>query len=273
MPPKPVQVHLPPFIRRDVGLWFIQVEALFRTSQVTDDQQRYDLTLAALDQIAANEVRELLEDPPETEKFKSLKKALMDRLAVSEESRIRQILANQQIGDRKPSQFLRQLKAKAGADFSIPVLTSIWKEALPLDVQMILAGNPNLDLDHMADMADKIMSVAKPARAIAAVVESENQISALTKQIAALTSKFENHLSRFEKYRESKKSDSGADREYDHPRGQKRERSRSRSRTRKSDSRGFCWYHSRFGKKARKCEQPCEWKDSESDPENSGARQ
>lgn len=261
MPPKPMQVHLPPFLRRDVGLWFMQVEALFRTAQINDEQAKYDFVLAALDIVAATEVRELLENPPEANKFQELKKALMNRMATSEETRIRQVLANQEIGDRKPSAFLRELKAKAGDNFSPQVLASIWKEALPADVQMILAGNSETPVETQAELADKVMGiVSKTSRQVSAVSKPDDQIAELTKQISALGKTISTHMSRFAQYRETGKQDKkpeSANRETGERRGEKRQRSRSRSRSRNRDTEGLCWYHARFGDKARKCEEPC----------------
>lgn len=263
-----MSVHLPPFLRRDVSFWFMQVEALFRTAQINDDQAKYDFVLAALDVVAAAEVRELLETPPGENKFATLKKALMDRMATSEETRIRQVLANQEIGDRKPSAFLRELKAKAGDNFSPQVLTSIWKEALPADVQMILAGNPEASIETQAELADKVMGIVhKTSRQVSAVSKPENdQIAELTKQISALGKTLSTHISRFAQYRNTVKPETKPASEHREP-GGNRKRSRSRSRSRNRENDGLCWYHARFGDKARKCEDPCA-KRPKPNPEN-----
>lgn len=251
-----MSVNLPHFLRRDVTLWFMQVEALFRTSQISDDQAKYDFVLAALDIQAATEVRELLETPPEADKYKTLKKALIDCMATSEETRIRQVLANQEIGERKPSAFLRELKAKAGDNFSPQVLASIWKEALPADVQMILAGNPDATIDIQAALADKVMGIVSKSSRQVSAVSKPDEIAELTKKIDAM-GKTITHLSRLAKYRETGKTEKPNGTETRET-GRKRSRSRSRSRSRNRETNdGLCWYHSRFGDKARKCEEPC----------------
>jgi len=51
--------------------------------------------------------------PPELEPYDRLKAELVLRLSTSREQRVRQLLSHEEMGDRKPSQFLRHLKSLA----------------------------------------------------------------------------------------------------------------------------------------------------------------
>ena len=133
-------LHLPAFQSKDVRFWFLQVEAMFRTHKITDDQSKFDYVITALDVTAAADIADLLENPPDDDMFITLKKALIDRLAVSEAARIKRILSNEQMGDRTPSQHLRHLRSQAGTNFSDAALTSIWLDTLPSDVRLVVAG-------------------------------------------------------------------------------------------------------------------------------------
>jgi ribosomal protein S15P/S13E len=249
-------VHLPAFQSKDVEFWFYQVEALFRTANITNDQAKYDHVLAALDLTAASDVRDVIRNPPEEDLYNGLKKALTDRLAVSEASRIKRILSNEQMGTRSPSQHLRHLQATAGNNFSSTVLTSIWMEALPADVKLIIAGDAGLPLDKLAAMADRIMDVAGPRRnavneVVASASNTDKQLAALTKQISALTK----HLTgqAVDQMQTGNQNDPAA----------RKNRSRSPATPRKRSfdaaKSGTCWYHWRFKEKATKCTPPCTW--------------
>lgn len=197
-PPAPKSVTLPHFQSKDVEFWFIQVEAIFRTGGVVEDQTMFDYVTAALDLTAASNVRDVLKEPPEADKYAALKKALIDRLAVSEAARIQQVLSQELMGDRTPSQHLRHLQAVGGSTFSEQVLKSIWMESLPLYIRPMVAANSSLALDSLAPVADTILTasgsrqvaaVDPPAAATAAPATSsvEAQIAALTAQISELT--------------------------------------------------------------------------------------
>jgi ribosomal protein S15P/S13E len=226
------------------------------------DQSKFDLVIAALDLNAATDVRDVLKNPPEEDKYAAIKKALIDRLAVSEASRIQQILSKEQMGDRTPSQHLRHLQAQAGGNFSATVLTSIWMDALPSDVKLIIAGDAELPLDKLAAMADRIMDVAGPKRragtgspAGGLGSATDRQLAALTKQISALTAHLTGQSS-------SDKAGPAVAKPNARP---KRARSPATPRKRSFDAAnsGTCWYHWRFKDEATKCTPPCSWtKDS-----------
>jgi hypothetical protein len=63
----------------------------------------------------------------------------MKRLSSSREQRARQLLALEDIGDRKPSQFLRHLRSLA-PDVPNYLLRGIWISRLPSTTQTHLAG-------------------------------------------------------------------------------------------------------------------------------------
>ena len=77
----------------------------------------------------------------------------MLRLSTSREQRVRQLL-HEEMGDRKPSQFLRHLKGLV-PDVPDEFLCTIWA-SLPPHVQVILAGQTEGSLDSASHLADRI---------------------------------------------------------------------------------------------------------------------
>ncbi|KMQ82107.1 retrovirus-like pol polyprotein [Lasius niger] len=63
-----------------------------------------------------------------------------------------------QLGDRKPSRLLLEMRSKASSQIGDDILKSLFLQRLPTTVQQILAISD--DLDKLAKMADGIMSAS-----------------------------------------------------------------------------------------------------------------
>lgn len=233
-------LKLPPFWPTDPELWFTQIEAQFETQHVTTDQTRYAYLVGALTPESAAVVRDKLLAPPASDKYSSLKTALIDRMTSSQQARIRQLLTAEELDDRKPTQLLRRMRQLVGSNTSLvpeSLLKQIFIPRLPTHVQVILTANESLSLDAAAEMADKVMDVIGPQ--IHAVTATDD-VSELKKELNEIK-----HLLR------------------GRPQDKRSPNQRSRSRTpsaRPPARDGVCWYHNRYGDKAQKCRDPCTFK-------------
>ena len=247
-----VSVKVPPFWPDKPALWFAQLEGQFALSNITTDDTKFYHVIAQLENRYAVEVEDIITKPPSTNKYEELKTQLITRLSATQEQRVRQLLSHEELGDRKPSQFLRHLKTLAGADVPDDFLRSLWSSRLPAHIQAIIATQINSSLEIVAQLADKINEVTPQPRAAqvsvalpgpstsaepSAIDMLTRRIDDLTRQVAALSTGRTCHDSR--------------------------SRSRSNSRTRRwrtrsnSRSKGWCWYHSKFQNRATKCRAPC----------------
>ncbi|XP_024892007.1 uncharacterized protein LOC112467556 [Temnothorax curvispinosus] len=245
-----VGLRMPPFWPEEPELWFAQLESQFIICGITQDTTRYAYALSQIDTRYAKEIKDIVTSPPAEHRYKTLKKTLIQRLSTSQEQRTRQLLEREELGDRKPSQFLRHLKGLAGTAVPDSLLRTLWLGRLPAQMQVVLATRQGDRLEDVAEQADRIHEVNN--RAVVAAVEATStekttlqaQIEALTKQVAALTTQFSQERKRWR-----------ADRS--------RSRSRNRSRNR-GHTKGFtaehCYYHRTFKDKARNCEEPCTYK-------------
>ncbi|KOC59093.1 hypothetical protein WH47_10919 [Habropoda laboriosa] len=126
-----IGIHISPFCPEQPKTWFTKVEAQFVLSGVTNDYIKFYHVIAQLDTKYATEVQDITDDPPETQKYETLKRELIQRLSVSETQRIRQLLEQEEMGDRTPSQFLRQMRNLAGRTVSDDFLRTSWSGRLP----------------------------------------------------------------------------------------------------------------------------------------------
>lgn len=231
-----VAVRAPPFWPEEPELWFAQLESQFTLGGITQDGTKYAHVLSQIDTKFAREVKDVITNPPANDKYMAIKTALIQRLSTSQEQRIRQLLEHEELGDRKPSQFLRHLQTLAGTAIPEQLLRTLWLGRLPSQMQIILATRAQDRLEEVAEQADRIQEVT--CRSVSEVHAPIDNQSRMEQQIRQLTNQLAEMSRRWERKR--------------YP----RDRSRSKSRERKKQD-GQCFYHQRFGKKAKKCEQPC----------------
>ncbi|CAH4034235.1 unnamed protein product [Pieris brassicae] len=241
-----VSVKVPPFWPDEPVLWFAQIESQFTLANITADTTKYNYVVSNLDYKYVSEIKDIIKNPPTTDKYISLKTELISRLSSSQEQRVRQLLTHEDIGDRKPSQFLRHLQNLAGPEIPDDFIRSIWSSRLPTNIQVIIASQPKSSLDSLASLADavtdvmcqpQINHVASPHNEIK---ELRNCVAELTKQVAALSTS----TSRRPRSRSGQRA------------YESRRRSHSHGRSRDVSTSGVCWYHRTFKENATKCRAP-----------------
>ena len=102
-------VRLPHFWPDRPGLWFAQAEAQFALASVTSDKTKFNYVIYQLEYRHAAEVLDVIISPPADEAYTTLKTELVRHLSSSCDQHIRQLLTHEDMGDRKPYQFLLQL--------------------------------------------------------------------------------------------------------------------------------------------------------------------
>jgi hypothetical protein len=173
-------------------VWFAQAEAQFSLAGISSEKTKFFHVISQLDHRYAVEVEDIIISPPKRDPYTALKTELMGQLSPSREQCIRQLLTLEDMGDRKPLQFLRHLRSLA-PDVSEDFIYTIWSSRLPPNIQAILAGHHEGSLDAAAHRADRI-SEATPQPALASIGQSPNatlmqKIKELSRQMAALSDK------------------------------------------------------------------------------------
>lgn len=244
--------------------------------QIRSELTKYRWVVANLDPRYASEVIDLIDRQPIESPYSAIRTALIARLSQSRQARLHQLLAGEELGDRRPSQMLRHMRS---LDAEIPddIIKTVWIEHLPEMVRPTIATQLTLPMDQLGQMADNVLEIVGGPRLAAinyqhrsmgiinnhnnnnipinapvnqsqlAAISTPNpqistlegQIMNLTNQVALLVSSLRGNQ-RFN--RQSVQS-----------------HSRSRSHDRNRPERQLCWFHFRFGGRARRCVEPCGW--------------
>ncbi|XP_049887031.1 uncharacterized protein LOC126381620 [Pectinophora gossypiella] len=255
-----VSVKVPEFWPNRPDVWFAQLEAQFVLAKNTEDSTKFYHVISQLGNQYTAEVIDVISSPPATGKYDKLKSEIIKRLSASQEKKVKQLLVHEELGERKPSQFLRHLQSLAGPTVPEDFLRTIWSSRLPHNIQTIVATQTDTSLEKVAELADKIFELAPPTSSVFAASSGSNAtptvaaastsgsnvmppyMQEMTKQIAELT-RCVAQLTAQERpqFRRS------------------RFRGRSSSRDRSSSKPRICFYHRKFGAKANRCTTPCSY--------------
>lgn len=237
-----IALRIPPFWKANVRLWIAQCDNAFTYSGITSDETKFSALVANIDAETLSHVSDIVLNPPDTHKYKKLSERLISEFEDSEHQKIKKLLTDLQLGDERPSHLLRKMKELSGNLLNDDFLQNLWMQRMPAHIQTVLSASSE-KLDQLAVIADKVAEVVQPS-AICATSGTPldttkvttdtlaRQIEELTRQVAELT----HNRSRTPRFR-----------------------NRSKSRSRKNSSSDICFYHTRFGDKARKCAQPCSY--------------
>lgn len=271
-----VNVRLPQFWSNSPATWFIQAEAQFGLGRITSDAGKYNHVVASLPQDVAESITDILENPPATSKYNKLKTILIERHSLSIEARIKKLLSDELMGDKKPSEFYRYLKQLAGTSGTVgeELIKKLWFSRLPHLVSIALIPQKEEAADTILPLADQIFEAMQTSNV--SVIQATPKHSMNSQNSIPSESSFSsnsNVSSNDERY-------NNLEREIKSIKAMianiniNNNRSRSRSRGSKmskdfqrhsSQSKRFssknrlCWYHFRYGAQATKCTSPCEY--------------
>lgn len=243
-------VKIPPFWGNRTDLWFIQVEAQFRTKGITSSNTKYDYLVGALQPETIELVADIVLNPATSNRYENLKAALVSRSTDSEARRLDALLHKIELGDFKPSELYRKMESLAASNSLVneQLLKKLWLNKLPNYVQTCLVAIEDThNQEELFVVADKVVDAASSSSAVIASVSQPTNL--LIDAIKSL----EKRLDQLEFHKNSR---SRSRKRYDTKYRNTHSRSKSQG-TKNNNSGPICWYHKRFGPKANKCVKPC----------------
>lgn len=251
-----VAVKIPPMWKSNITVWFVQVEANFSVAQINNDLTKYNYLIASIDTETLSAVTDLIVNPPDVDKYQTLKNRIIQEFSDTQSQQIRKLLSELTLGDKKPSVLLRQMSELAQNSVTKEFLKTIWLERLPTHTQAILSVS-SAELTELAILADKINEIKTEPAAYAITKVPDTTLNEKNDQIAELQSQIKQLSIQIAKISGARTS---------RPYFRNRSNYRYKSNTRRGESRSprrnqtnerFCFYHAKFGKNARKCREPC----------------
>lgn len=259
-----LSMRVPPFWRDKPRLWFITFEAAVSDLKKSD-VQKAQMVVAQLAKEDIEQICDLLENPSERP-YNAIKERLISAYEESDGKQLQKLLSDMELGDQKPSQLLRRMRNLAHNKVPDNTLRLMWINLLPPHVRSVLvvsdAISKDTALDELAKMADKMLEQTSEVPAVASVDNSQTQgnMQCIVEEIRKL------HLEIAELKKDNCRCTHTSSPSHYHRRNHRHDRSRtpSRSHSRNYRSRSttpspHCYYHRKFGAKARHCTSPCSY--------------
>ena len=228
-------LKLPEFWPAAPAIWFARAELRFEVAGVFSEREKFAHAVNALPQDATRLVTDLIINPPNPSPYTALKERLLIAHQLSPIQKAAKILSMPAIGDRRPSQLLADLMEYCPeGEENTAFFRAAYIHRLPTDMQALLDGVEDGDLKELAQKADKLWAIRRPADsnlASVAAVSTEEYDDTIT----AVRPPFK---------KPDKKQKQNEDR------GQRKPRMFS-----------ICYKHMKFGANAHRCDDPstCTW--------------
>ncbi|GFT37651.1 retrovirus-related Pol polyprotein from transposon 297 [Nephila pilipes] len=146
------------------------MKSQFILAEITEPITKFHHVISVLQSEELDIVGDIILNSHAERLYTALRTELCSQYADSEKQRLRDLISVMQLGDRKPSCLLLEIRSKAGNRMAEELLKSVFLQRLPTHVQQILAIS-NDQLVKLAEMADGIMAAAGHTSSI----EAENQ--------------------------------------------------------------------------------------------------
>nr|VZI44158.1 unnamed protein product [Spirometra erinaceieuropaei] len=169
-------------------LYFIGTESAFYSANVTKELAKYHKLVAVLPASAISQIQSLLSNPLADVPYSTLKAEILRLNSMSDRQRYHQLLKEESLGDRKPSERLRRMLSLLG-DMQVDdkFVTKILLERLLADVQRILASGPQeLTVSQLAEIADRIIKVQRFQSPSVAQISSSSVNKHLVKLVSTM---------------------------------------------------------------------------------------
>lgn len=251
---RPLQLPMSPapiFYEEDINIWLLQLDLYFARGGISTQREKFQVAASQIPAHILRDYADLLRSDDE-HVYDQFVSALQTRSGRSTSIQLNQILATQQIGDRRPSQFLRHLQdiaCNCGGvqDGDAEIIRQIFLNAIPKDILPILQSFPSsTPLAQLAEACDRITALTTSSTVSVNAVTKDDRIATLEKRVSELTKQV-SALLRVPTHNSIRRRSSS------------RQRGRSVTPRPTNANNSLCWYHNKYGGAANKCTNPCSW--------------
>lgn len=234
VPAAHTSIKLPEFWIRSPDTWFYTVEANFALKNITREADKFHYTIAALPEDTARKVQHVISAGSNAGCFDRLKEALVASHQMTPYQKAEKLDTLPPLGNRAPSDLLVEMLQYCPPDEQATHLFAYaFLRRMPREVRILLSEDDPADMHTMAKKADRLCSFHVAQSHDTGVysmesLEDNNNINAVHNNNRSNKKKFV-------------------------PKGTKQQLQLTST---------LCFYHGKYGKKARKCEEPCTWSEN-----------
>ncbi len=230
--------------------WFRLAEGQFALRNVTDPVAHYYHVLVSLSQNAVRLVHHLLHEDTGPHSYDNLHTSLLPSHSLSNYQKMERMMRLPPLGDRKPWVMLAEmLKFCPAGELSTAVFAHLFLQRLPCGIRVLLSEDDPSDMRAIADKADRLIAMHVPQGhdACATVSPDDDWEGDL---VAAMGSDRRKRKFLVAK-RPPQQQQSSTGRQGRPPcRGADQDASPRTS---------MCFYHAKFGKQVKYCQEGCLW--------------
>jgi hypothetical protein len=223
------RVKLPDFWPHAPGLWFARAELRFEVRNVIHERQKFAYTVDALPYEMLCHVVDLVEAPPAFNAYTVLKERLLLAHQLTPIEKAMKLMEQPHLGDRRPSQLLADLlQACPPGEQNTAFFKGAFISRLPAELRAHLTNVEATDLKELAQRADQLWATHRRPSPLAAVAGEQACTADEEALLAAV---------------------------------QARAAGKGKQVQRKKKLITYCYLHHKFGKDARRCDNPesCMW--------------
>jgi hypothetical protein len=235
-----VAFKIPDFWPHDPNTWFRKIESKFRICNIRQSSTKYDHLLSALPTDICSSINDSLAEIAENaeDAYEQLKALLMSRYTMDRWARAFELHKFPEIGDMKPSEMMRQMKALLPPDSAAGTyFMAAFLLRLPADMIDHIISQDFKDCNKMAEYADKLYARRRGNTVAAVNTNHDTAINVV----------------------------SGGHRRENSPHYRRRRSPSRQGRSRRKtpgpykDDSDICYYHTTYGDQVRKCKPGCQW--------------
>lgn len=246
-----------------IDAYFMSLDYWFQASGVTNDFRRFNTVMAQVPPAKLLELRPIIDAVPNEGKYQYIKQRLISHFADSQRQRLNRLLMDLPLGDKKPSQLYHEMLRTAGDTMNEPVIRDLWASRLPNYAQAAVVASSGT-----AEQVMKIADAIVESMGLKSIHECSSSGFETTASSSSTQTPSYNHLvneiaelnKKFEKLFSERGRSDNRQRYSQRPRSFSRQRASSSSSTTQRSSDSDCWYHSKYGDRARYCRSPCRHK-------------
>lgn len=242
-------IKLPTFCAADAATWFQRIEVQFRLKRETSDSRKADHVLAALPEETFPLISDwLTEQGGNAILYPALKEQILILFVATPEERAEKLmsLTRLPLGDQRPSAAFLDMKALTklpttdDSSRRLDLLRVLWLMRLPDNIRAGITNFMDLTEQQIIKLADSLQGATRSTalKPVLAAQEDARDVNDSAEPAAAAYRRTQPHA----------------------PPGQHQQKPQPPSNPPSHDPQEkACFYHRRFGYKAKNCQAPCAW--------------